>query len=148
MDQILTARFLAYVAAFEKSYLDDDWTRLEEFFTPEAIYVVSGGAPLGGRWEGRTAVLDQLRDSVNGLDRRFVERKTEIVGAPTTEDDRIIFEWRGTYSLPGLPDLVFGGTETAIFEGDRIRFLEDDINQGDDAKIQAFLADHFDGLAS
>ena len=41
--------FAAYAAAFEWAYEDDDWTRLEAFFDPDATYVVSGGPPLGGR---------------------------------------------------------------------------------------------------
>ena len=31
-------RYLAYADAFELSYADDDWSRLEPYFTPAAVY--------------------------------------------------------------------------------------------------------------
>jgi hypothetical protein len=39
-------RFLEYAAAFEQTFVDDDWTQLEPYFTADAIYVVTGEAPL------------------------------------------------------------------------------------------------------
>ena len=57
-------RFIEFAAAFEKTYVDDDWSRLESFLTEDAVYEVTGGPPLGGRFEGRDAVLAQ-RDKIN-----------------------------------------------------------------------------------
>ena len=31
--------YLAYAEAFEETYEDDDWTRIEPFFTEDATYV-------------------------------------------------------------------------------------------------------------
>ena len=140
----LIHRFIEFAAAFEKTFVDDDWSHLEGFFTEEAVYEVTGGLPLGGRWEGRAAVLVHLRESLEELDRCFETRQTEIVGAPTVEGETVRFEWRGTYRTQGMPELVFGGVETAEFDGERIRMLVDNMNEGDDAKIQAYLRDHFD----
>ena len=39
----LIARFLEYAAAFEATYVDDDWSRLERFFAPDVVYAVTGG---------------------------------------------------------------------------------------------------------
>jgi len=75
-------RFIEYAAAFEQAFADDDWARLEPYFAADAIYAVTGGAPLGGRWEGRKQVLERLRESVNELDRKFDERRVEPVGTP------------------------------------------------------------------
>lgn len=138
----LIQRFIEFAAAFEKTYADDDWTRLEAFLTEDVVYEVTGGPPLGGRWAGRDAVLRQLKESVDGLDRRFDARKTELLGAPFAEDDTVTFEWRGTYTLAGKPDLVFSGTERVEFEGDRIRFFTDRVSEGDDAQIRAYLSEH------
>ena len=138
----LIQRFIEFAAAFEKTFADDDWSRLEAFLTEDAVYEVTGGPPLGGRWEGRDAVLAQLKASVDELDRRFDERKTELLGAPVADDETVTFEWRGTYTLAGKPDLVFGGTERVEFEGDRIRFFTDLVSEGDDARIQAYQAAH------
>ena len=135
-----TERFLAYAAAFEQTYADDDWSRIEPFFTEDAVYTVSLGPPLGGCWEGRVAVIDHLREGVEGLDRRFDTRRVEIVGAPSAGDNFVFFEWQGTYSKAGCPDLVFGGTERASFEGDRIRLLEDEMAEGSDTTIQEWVA--------
>lgn len=138
----LIQRFIEFAAAFEKTYVDDDWTRLGSFLTDDAVYEVTGGPPLGGRWEGRDAVLAQLKASVDGLDRRFDARRTELRGAPRVDGDTVTFEWRGTYRLEGKPDLVFGGTERVEFDGDRIRFFTDLVSEGDDARIRAYLAEH------
>lgn len=138
----IAKRFLEYAAAFEQTYEDDDWSRLEAYFTLDAAYIASGGPPLGGRWEGRDALIAQLRESVEGLDRRFDERTVELTGAPKISDETIEFGWRGSYRKAGLPDLVFGGTERATFEGDRIRLLEDEMDEGVDREIMSFLEKH------
>jgi len=136
-------RFLAYAIAFEQTFADDDWSRLEPYFAADAVYAVSGEEPLGGRWEGRKRVLEHLRESVNELDRKFAERRVEPVGAPTIGEDSFEMRWRGTYRKSGCPDLVFEGTERATFEGGRIVLLEDSMEDGADRRIQDYLARHF-----
>jgi len=136
-------RFLEYAAAFEQTFADDDWARLEPYFSEDAIYVVTGEAPLGGRWEGRKPLLEHLREIVNELDRKFEERRVEPVGTPTIGEDSFEMSWRGTYTKAGCPDLVFEGIERATFEGDRIRLLEDLIEDGADRRIQEYLARYF-----
>ncbi|HME70466.1 MAG TPA: hypothetical protein VKM54_11450, partial [Myxococcota bacterium] len=41
-DGTLLQRFVEYAQAFEKTYVDDDWTRLEPYFAPDAVYRVVG----------------------------------------------------------------------------------------------------------
>ena len=36
-------RFQAYADAFEATYADDDWQRLEEYFTTDAVYAPGDG---------------------------------------------------------------------------------------------------------
>jgi hypothetical protein len=134
------ARFAEYAAAFERTYADDDWARLEPYFAPDARYQVEGGPPLGGAWAGRAQLLDALRASVNALDRRFDERRIELLGAPRTGSDWVEADWRSTYRKAGLPDLVFSGFERAEFSGDQIRILADRLEPGADARIRAYLA--------
>ena len=31
-------RYQAYAEAFEESYVDDDWSRIEQYFTEDAVY--------------------------------------------------------------------------------------------------------------
>jgi hypothetical protein len=136
-------RFLEYAAAFEQTFADDDWARLEPYFAEDAVYVVTGEEPLGGRWEGRKPLLDHLRKIVNELDRKFHERRVELLGTPTVGENSFEMNWRGTYTKAGCPDLVFEGTERATFEGDRIQLLEDLIEDGADRRVQEYLARHF-----
>src|SRR4030095_10724846 len=41
-DANLLQRFGESAQAFEKTYVDDDWTRLEPYFAPDAVYRVGG----------------------------------------------------------------------------------------------------------
>jgi hypothetical protein len=125
-------RFAEYAAAFEETFADDDWGRLESYFAEDAIYAVTGGPPFGGRWEGRKQVLQQLRKSVNEMDRTFDERRLELLGTPTVGENSIKVRWRATYTKSGCPDVVVDGIERATFDGDRIRLLEDSIEDGVD----------------
>lgn len=121
----LVKRFGDYAAAFERAYRSDDWTQLEPFFTEDAAYVVHGGPPFGGRVEGRDALFAHLQRSVNAFDRRFPTRRLEILEAPSLRGGKVWMRWRVSYSGPGIPELVLDGDESATFEGDRIRLLED-----------------------
>jgi hypothetical protein len=136
-------QFLEYATAFEQTFADDDWARLKPYFAADAVYAVTGEAPLGGRWEGRKQVLEHLRESVNELDRRFDERRVEPVGTPTIGENSFEMSWRGTYRKAGCPDLVFEGAERATFEGGRILLLEDTIEDGADRRIQDYMARYF-----
>jgi len=58
-----TKFFMDYAAAFEQTYVDDDWTRLTPFFSEDATYEVRGG-PLACRLSGRDAILAGLKKSI------------------------------------------------------------------------------------
>ncbi len=118
-------RFGEYAAAFERAYASDDWSELGAFFTEDAVYEVPGGPPFGGRAEGRDAVVAHLRRSVNAFDRRFPSRRLELLDGPSLRGDRVWMRWRASYSGPGIPELVLDGEESVVFDGDRIRRLED-----------------------
>jgi hypothetical protein len=137
-------RFAQYAAAFEETFAHDDWSRLEPYFTEGATYVATGQPPLGGRWQGRGAVLGQLKQALDDLDRRFDTRGVELIGTPKIGEKTFEMAWRATYEKEGCPDLVFAGTERATFEGDCIQLLEDLMEEGTDLKIQAYLEQHFD----
>ncbi len=121
----LVKRFGEYAVAFERVYQSDDWSQLEAFFTEDAVYEVHGGPPFAARAEGREALIARLRSSVDAFDRRFASRRLELLEGPTLLDDCVWLRWRASYSGPGIPELVLDGEESASFEGDRIRRLED-----------------------
>ena len=135
-------RFNAYAAAFEQAYTSDDWTVLEPFFTEDADYELAAPAPLGGRHSGRSAVLDHFKDSVNQFDRCFDSRKVELTDGPAWREGSVQLTWIATYSVAGAPDLTLEGEEKAVFEGDRIHFLEDRVTKEQGEKVAAYMAEH------
>ena len=55
--------------------------------------------------------------------------------------------WKVHYTKAGLPDVHISGTETATFDGDRIRLLSDDFDPEAQKGIEAWLAEHGAKLA-
>lgn len=135
--------FLDYAQAFERTYVDDDWSRLERYFAPSAAYVVTGlGADC--RLDGRDAILRGLRKSVDGFDRKFPERIVEFSGTPSLRGDVVEAPWTATYRKPGVPELRLHGRSTARYEGGVIAELRDDM--GVDDAGAAWFAEHGAGL--
>jgi len=65
--------FGAYAADFEQTYKDDDWSRLDRYFAPDATYQVKGD-PFTTNLKGREAIFKGIKKSLDGFDRRFVTR--------------------------------------------------------------------------
>jgi hypothetical protein len=135
-------RFAQYAADFEKVFQDDDWSLLEPYFTEDAVYHVNGGPPFGGRWEGRQAVFDALKRSLDNFDRRCAAREPQLTGGPELRDGQVWIGYRVTYRVDGAPALELVGEETARFEGDRIAHLEDRFADEAVAAAERFLAEH------
>lgn len=137
------ARFRAYAEAFEEAYRSDDWSCVQPYFTEDAVYRVTGGPPIGGTWTGREAILAHFREIVNYLDRRFDERILSAIAPPRVEGNVFEVEWRGIYRLAGAPDAEIGGTERAVFEGERIKLLEDLYEEGTSERVSEYVSRHF-----
>lgn len=121
----LIDRFQRYADAFEETYVDDEWSRLSDFFSADAVYAVVGLPSFALRAEGREEVLDALRGSVNAFDRRCTSRRLELLAAPSADGDTVTIEWAGIYTVDGAPPLRVVGTETARYRGDHIVELID-----------------------
>ncbi len=113
-------RYLAYAEAFETTFADDDWSRLTQFFTPDATYEPGDGTTI----EGRDAMMTYLQQSVNSLDRRFDSRELADF-TPEVDGNQVSMSWTVTFNVSGAPDLVMTGKEIATFSGDVIERLED-----------------------
>jgi hypothetical protein len=140
-------RFIAYAQASEETYVDDDWSRLEQFFTPDATYEVRG-SPMACRLEGRDAIFRGLKKSIDGFDRKFPSRKLEASAPPTVEGDTVSVPWAGTYDGAGLPPVTIRGRSVARFAGDRIAALADEYDPAGSPDTLAWMMKYgaqFDG---
>jgi hypothetical protein len=109
-------RFQSYADAFEETYVDDDWSRIEQFFTEDAVHEGDPGA------RGRAAVLARLKAGVDGFDRKMDKRIPDFQ-TPTVDGNTLELVWAVTFQLAGAPDLRISGRQIAVFEGDRIARL-------------------------
>ncbi len=114
-------RYTDYADAFERSYEDDDWSRIEQYFTEDAVYE---GDPVA---RGRDAVLARLQNGVNGFDRRM-DSRTLTFEKPTVDGNTVTVRWKAAYTKQGLPNLQISGREFATFKGDRIATLRDEFD--------------------
>ena len=134
-------RYQAYADAFEESYEDNDWSRLEEYFTEDAVYE-SGPEPA----RGRAAVLAKLNEGVDAFDRRL-DRRIPQFQSPTVEGDTLTMRWTVVYEKAGCPDLSISGVETAVFEDDRIALLRDEFDPESQKGLEQWMAKHGASLA-
>jgi hypothetical protein len=128
-------RYQAYADAFEESYVDDDWSRIEQYFTEDAVYAGDPDAV------GRDAVLAKLKGGVDGFDRNMDER-TPAFDTPSVEGNTLTMKWTVTYQKAGAPNLAISGVETAVFEGDRISRLEDAFDPEAEKGMGEWMAQH------
>jgi len=131
----IASRYQAYADAFEESYEDDDWTRIEPYFTEDAVYE---GEPEA---RGNAAVLAKLKTAVDSFD-RLMDSRTLSLDTLTVEGDTVLVEWKVTYTKSGCPDLVISGRETAVFEGDRIARLRDDFDPAAATTMTEWMTAH------
>jgi hypothetical protein len=138
----LIDRFQAYADAFEVAFEKDDWSVLEPYFTADAVYETRGGGPFDGRAEGRGKLIDYLKQSVSGFDRRFDERILEMTDGPEERDGQVWMRWRATYRVGDAPEIAIEGESTAHYDGDRIRLLEDAFAEGASDEVLAWMGRH------
>ena len=117
--------FSAYVEAFEETYQDEDWSRLEVYFTENALYVTGDGQEIFGR----DSIISYLTDSVESVDRRF-DSRSPIFSVPETSGTKVSVSWKLTFSKDGAPDLVSNGSEIAEFDDGAICQLNSVFGEG------------------
>jgi hypothetical protein len=130
--------FFDYVEAFERVVHDDDWSKLEEYFAPDAVYLTGDG----GEYRGRDAIFAHMKESLDTFDRRFETRRGELVSDPVVAGSRVTIHWKVQYTKEGLPDLVLIGTEVATFVDEVIVQLEDTMDEGIAETAQAWIENH------
>lgn len=132
-------RFLAYAAAFEETYADDDWERIKPFFASDVVYVVESEV-FGARLVGPDAVAAGIQKSLDGFDRRFTERKLEASGPPTAEGDRFEIGWCARYSREGVETLVVNGSSSVRVRDGKIYEMVDRYDAEADRALREWQA--------
>ena len=118
-------QFLAYAAAFEKAYEDNEWSALEAFFSEDAVYEI--GLPILGaeRCDGRDAILAWFEDVLDRFDRKFESRELKPLDGPKEENGEVWLHGAAIYRAEGVPDFALELEETIRFEEGLIVHLED-----------------------
>lgn len=129
-------RYQAYAEAFERTYEDDDWSRIEPFFTENAVYE---GTPEDAR--GRPAVLAKLKGGVDAFDHNM-DSRTPDFQPPTVHGNTLQMNWKVTYTKADCPNLVISGREIAEFEGDQIALLRDELDPEAEATMGKWMEAH------
>lgn len=132
----------AYAMAFEQTFADDDWQRLEPYFAPDAEREVLGGGILAYHSVGRDQVLSDLRRNVDDMDRRFDQRIPEVLAGPEERDGVVWMDWRLTLRRAGLPDLVVEGNHGTWHRGGLITRIEEHVSDEVGAAVEAYLGKH------
>jgi len=126
--------FLGYVQAFEEAYLDGEWSRLTEFFKPDAVHVTGLGAEISSR----DGIIAYLQEAVKGFDRLF-DARIPSFGEISQTGNTISLPWNFTYRKEGAPDLVTSGTEVAEFSHHLISRLSSVFDEGVTERVQEWM---------
>jgi len=116
--------FMQYAAAFEETFKDDDWSRLRQYFTPDAVYTIEAET-FPATLHGPDAIFAGMKKSLDGFDRRFDSRTIAIVDPPVFEGDTMRVGWEVTYGKSGTEPFVLPGRTTAQFRDGKIAKLTD-----------------------
>ena len=135
-------QFQAYADAFEETYIDNNWQRLEQYFAADAVYAPGDGSEI----VGRENILAHLQTSIDGLDRRFDSRTLKAT-PPTAEGNTVSLSWALHLSKAPAPDLVAAGVEHATYANGVITRLEDIFDPGTPESLGAWMETHGQLLA-
>lgn len=144
MDQAMQV-FMEYAAAFEETYVDDDWSRLTRFFHDDARYEVRGG-PMACELSGRDAIFKGIKKSLDGLDRRFEERAIEITDGPHVmalpAGEEVRIGWLVTYGRGDSPRVAIPGASVFTVADGRIAAMRDEYDDAALGPVAAWLQEY------
>jgi hypothetical protein len=148
MEQALQV-FMNYAAAFEQTYVDDDWSRLTPFFTEDATYEVLGG-PLACKIAGREDIFSGLKKSIDGLDRRCTDRQLELTDGPnivgTDNGHELSIGWNVSYLFGDAPQLTLPGRSVFTIANGVIVAMRDEYDDKEMGAVGAWMHEHGEGL--
>jgi hypothetical protein len=133
-------RFVAYAADFEKTLADDDWSRLPQYFSEDAVYRVESNL-FGCELTGPDAIFAGMKKSLDGFDRTFPAREIAMTEGPEVEGDEMRVSWTVTYHKDDLPDFVLRGKSLARIRDGKIVLLVDSYDEGVNAEVADWVRD-------
>jgi len=134
MSKDILVQIINYAIGFELAFASDDWTRIESYFTEDAVSEVQGNL-FPSRCVGREAVLTAFKTSCALFDRQFDFREPKFFSPPELIEGGIYFQFVVTYQSNGLPPLYLKGEEWDYFRAERIErhverfFNEDEVSE-------------------
>lgn len=138
--------FESFSADFEAAVIDNDWSRLEKHLAEDATYLNVGGPD--PKSVGREAIIDFLKADVENFDRKFDTRTLISLTSSRVEGNRLTRQWRCTYTLAEVPDLVTEGEARYLFENDLIKEIEEEVTADTVTKVEEWMqkfGDHLHG---
>lgn len=120
----LAKRFEQYADDFDRTFEDDDWSRLRQYFTEDAVREEHVPPIIDFRHEGIDEIIDGWNEIVDNFDRAFEHRVFVRVRPPQREGNVVTLHWVGIYCVGHAPANIGEGFEVARFRGDRIEHLE------------------------
>jgi hypothetical protein len=148
MEQALQV-FMNYAAAFEQTYVDDDWSRLTPFFTEDATYEVLGG-PLACKIAGREDIFSGLKKSIDGLDRRCADRQLELTDGPniivTDDGSEVSLGWNVIYQYGEAPKMTLPGRSVFNIADGVIVAMRDEYDDEEMGAVGAWMFEYGEGL--
>lgn len=127
-------QFLAYAGDFEKTYADDQWERLRQYFHNDSTYEVKAIA-IPCLLEGPDAIFTGIKKSLDGFDRKFNKRELALVDEPVIEGNAISANWAVTYRKDELAPYVLLGQSVATYREGKIAALSDSIDPAAEAAL-------------
>ena len=136
----LTAELVKFATDFEIAYRTDCWNRVAQHFAVDATYEVRN-ADFACMLEGRDAIVDGFKRSLDGFD-RHLRRKMFVVEGPHEDSEQLSFVWFGRYTASNAPTLELSARQTLSFCDGKISSLVDEYLPGYGAKATSWIETH------
>jgi SnoaL-like protein len=130
-------QFMAYAGDFERTLVDDDWTRLQRYFAADAVYEVRAES-FGCRLIGPAAIFAGMKKSLDGFDRKFTKRDIEVTSGPEVSGAEMRLGWKVVYTREGLPPFTLRGQSTVRYADGKIAYLADSYDPSVAAELAAW----------
>lgn len=134
-------QFFAYAGDFERTLVDDDWTRLRRYFADDAVYAVESRS-FGCRLVGPDAIFAGMKKSLDGFDRRLDGRDVLVTDGPVVDGAEVRVAWTVTYHKAGIAPFALRGRSAARYRDGAIVQLTDSYDPEVEQELTAWQRQH------